>query len=641
MDDEQARQARADRLMQALEGSGLALWDYDARTARVLMSEAWAAMRGEPPVAQELAPAALLELIHPEDLPALREAAAQLVTGQTDRYMVEVRVRRSDGSLFWVLARGSVVERGPDGRVLRIAGTTADVTQRHETEAALRVARDAAEAANQAKSRFLATMSHEIRTPLNGIVGLAKLLLDETLPPAARQQAELIDSSAQALLELLNDMLDVSKIEAGQMDIEHVPFDLAELLDELGALFRLRAREKGLAFKLHVDPSVPRLVRGDPVRLRQILGNLLGNALKFTEQGWFGLHVGATPVAGGFEMKFVVRDTGPGMSPETQARLFQPFAQGEASTARRYGGTGLGLSIVRQLCDLMGGHVSVLSARGKGSRFAVVLPMEEAAADEVTSHHDLLPDAAPVRILVAEDNITNQVVLLGFLRKLGYTDVTAAPDGLQAVELARGGDFDLILMDCQMPNLDGYEATGRLREAGVRSVVIAMTANALKGDRERCVAAGMDDYLTKPISLRKLGETLAAWTAWSAGRAPRPMGAARPTTDMAPLDMGDLKDRFGEDAELMTVALDHFIEATPRLLNRLGDAVAAQDRAEVARLAHAAKGSSAMVSAMAFSRAAGRLEEQAPTAGILDLHDQVQHLRQAFRDFLQQARPGG
>jgi PAS domain S-box-containing protein len=627
-----------ERLRRALEGSRLALWDLNLQTGQCYLSETWSVLLGGPAVETNITADELMSCVPPEDALIIAQAIKRVFKGDSETYAVEHRVRRYDGEIVWIHSEGRAFQRDADGRVLRIIGTNRDITQARRIEHELRLARDAADAANQAKSTFLATMSHEIRTPLNGIVGLTKLLLDDSLGATARQHAQLIDGSAQALLALVNDVLDVSKIEAGQMEIEHVTFNVHELVQEICTLYRLRASEKSLLFRFHMDPEVPRYVSADPGRVRQILGNLLGNALKFTSTGWIGLHVGAEPTPdGGNLLKFVVRDTGVGMPEDVQAKLFTPFMQADSSTSRKYGGSGLGLSIVQQLCRLMDGRVSVHSAPGKGSRFAVTVPVAVGASDHASSWFDELPAAVPVRILVAEDNTTNQVVALGMLRKLGYTDVSVADDGAKALEMARDNQYDVILMDCHMPELDGYEATGKLREAGCASVIIAMTANAIKGDRERCLAAGMDDYLTKPIALRGLGEILASWTSrrTRSGNTTRSTMPPPSTKQAMVFNAEDLRARYGNDQELMTVSIDTFVGTTPKILSRLGQAIAAQDRDTVRMLAHSAKGSGAMVCAEAYSEVAGSMEEGAASLPFQDLYARQARLRHAFQAFCQ------
>lgn len=636
-----------ERLQLALEISGLALWDFDVARDRIVLTKGWARMLGLPPAPIETTPADLLALVPDEDRPLIDQALRSLLADQLPSYAVEHRVRRVDGTFAWVGSQGQVAQRDAQGRPTRLIGTNRDVTDARHAAEQLRQARDAADAASRAKSDFLATISHEIRTPLNGIVGLSRLLLDEELGPRARQQAQLIDSSAQTLLALVNDVLDLSKIEAGQLQIEHITFNLHELVEEVATLYRQRAAEKSLLFRLHQASDVPRHVCADPGRIRQILGNLLGNALKFTRRGWIGLHVGlASGDAQALEL--VVTDTGAGIPQAMQPRLFTPFVQAESATARKFGGTGLGLSIVKQLSEAMGGSVQLRSREGKGTRFTVVVPFAAAAADHVSTWQELLPAAAPARILVAEDNTTNQVVVLGMLAKLGYTDVGLAHDGAQALAMGRDNGYDVILMDCQMPEMDGYEATRRLRAAGCQSAIVAMTANAIKGDRERCLAAGMDDYLTKPITLREFGETLAAWGArggrstWStlspAGELAAQASAA-PAPALQVFNADACLERYGNDEQLLALSVHTFLRTTPAALDRLEAAAQSGQADDVRRLAHAARGSAAMVGAEQMSDLAGRLELESDTLGAAGIARAVAGLRDAFAAYAAEMRP--
>jgi signal transduction histidine kinase/ActR/RegA family two-component response regulator len=399
-----------------------------------------------------------------------------------------------------------------------------------ELETALVTAREA----TQLKSRFLANMSHEIRTPMNGVLGMTDFLLASNLSAEQQEFAGSIKKSADALLTLINDILDLSRIEAGKLRLDRIPFSLAATVEESSSIFALQARTKGLDFATSVSGDLPEQVAGDAGRVRQVLTNLLGNAVKFTDSGRIDVEVEQVrSIQDGILVRFSIRDTGIGIPPEQQNRLFESFTQGDGSSTRKYGGTGLGLSISKQLVELMGGQLGVESRPGEGSCFWFTGSFGKVAAAvaPVTPPKRPIPAPAPapapkvpipsvpekrnggnrrLRVLLAEDNEINQRIALRLLEKLGVA-ADAVDNGRAAVEALSQRSYDLVLMDCQMPEMDGFEATAviRNRERGKgHTPICALTANAMEGDREKCLAAGMDDYISKPVGLDKLREAV-------------------------------------------------------------------------------------------------------------------------------------
>jgi PAS domain S-box-containing protein len=661
---EHALRTSEGRLTTTVQSTNIGIWDWDLNSNQMYLSPEWKRQLGYEDLEIENTFQEWESRMHPEDRGRVLTALQTYLGGRQSQFELEHRLCHRDGSYRWILARGTFIKNEADLST-RMVGINIDVTDRRVAEEALRQAKEAAEAASLAKSQFLANMSHEIRTPMNGVLGMAELLLRCPLNDKERYLAGSIHRSGMALLGIINDILDFSKIEAGKLQLETIPFDVRRTIQEAVELSGPSAQRKQVALSCRIGSLVPSYLLGDPTRIRQILVNLVGNAVKFTERGSVDVSVDCRHERGElYELLVAVQDTGIGIAAEAQSHIFDAFSQADGSMTRKYGGTGLGLAIVRQLVVLMGGTIELQSRLGEGSRFSFTLqcagyahagtsllpsaPTSESRGRGWASARPQEAGSAESWILLVEDNAVNREVACGMLEALNCR-IDTVGNGREAVAAVADREYALVFMDCQMPEMDGLMATKLIREhealeAGKRTdgkqgvvrhvPIVGLTAHAMQGDRELCLAAGMDDYLTKPCTISQLEQMLARWMPKTAvlrtghpegaqavepssgsgdGRMPSPRmetlgGAIKPAIiDPAALAGIRALQRPGRP-DILTHICSQYLESSQKSVERIRRAVFSNNAVELRAAAHSLKSSSAQLGASALAADCGALE---------------------------------
>jgi PAS domain S-box-containing protein len=599
----------------------------------VLLHDDWSRTRGFRVVEGDLTPLYVDDADREADLADPGPGAADLALAERvlehgDLLWDDVRLSigypiRLDGEIIAIVVMTSdpplVRHQMIEDFVRQATAQLEQVALRERTTRLLAEARDAAMAANRQKSDFLAMVSHEIRTPLNGVIGLNELLLQTQLDDEQRKLATGAGLSGRLLLELINDILDFSKIEAGQLRLEHLDFDVRGVVEQVVRPLAETAAGKGVVLEVEVADDVPEVLRGDPTRLSQVVVNLLSNAVKFTERGRIDVTVGGseTEDEGGWLLDVAIRDSGIGIPPEVTG-LFEPFQQAHSSTTRTHGGTGLGLAISKEIVTLAGGEIGYISTPGQGSEFRFTMRLAGPQGQQVVGRphlesNRLRPVAERRRILVVDDNPVNRMVAEGMVRAMGH-EVDAADDGVSALEAIGSSSYDLVLLDVQMPRMDGYATVRAMRadDELAHLPVIAMTATAIDGERERCLAAGMDDFLTKPIDPGSLARTLGRWLSRGATtpdveeRVAEPEARVGSDLDVARLDI--LRDLVPGSTDYLDRAIGNFVTNSATLLGSVERAIRAKDPEDLRFHAHTLKGSAANLGAVAAAKAAEKLE---------------------------------
>jgi PAS domain S-box-containing protein len=514
---QEALKAERQRLANIIYGTNIGTWEWNVQSGETTFNERWAEIIGYR--LAELEPVSIATWAthtHPDDMTISSQCLDQHFRGVVDYYECECRMKHKQGEWVWVLDRGKVVSWTDDGKPLLMSGTHQDISVRKQAEEELLVAKVAADSANRAKSAFLANMSHEIRTPMNGMFGMTQLLELTELTPDQREYVASLKQCGKNLLSLINDILDLSKIEAGKIMLERSEFSLKQSINDITLMQKSSAFEKGLRLTVDVDGDIPAVLSGDQLRIKQILLNLLSNAVKFTSQGTIAVSAQLREKRDdSLLVQIAVRDSGIGISPECLDAIFKPFVQEDMSITRHYGGTGLGLTISLRLAELMGGTISVESSPGSGSCFTVTLPfaftqtIPPALTPAVESPLTVINlwEGLSRKVLYVEDNPINITFGESLLRKMGL-EVTVAENGRQCLDALEQKSFDLVLMDIQMPVMNGEQALREIRrseeKSGVHLPVIALTAYAMRGDKERFLETGFDGYVSKPLAIEEL-----------------------------------------------------------------------------------------------------------------------------------------
>jgi PAS domain S-box-containing protein len=639
---EESLAAQKDFLQTLIDAQPDLVFAKDTESRLILVNEAFCRVAGV--TREEVLGTTGLEYHNPEDA-ALYRRMEQLLfsTGEPTRNEERIGGQAGAAGMYETI---KVPHRDAAGQITGLIGVSREITARKQAEDELLKAKEQAEAATVAKSQFLANISHEIRTPLNGIIGMTSLLFTTLLDDEQIDYVETIQASGNTLLTLINDILDFSKMESGHFKLDALPFALAGCVNRVVSMSTPQAREKGLRLVTELAADLPSHIVGDATRLGQVLGNLVSNAVKFTDRGQVVLAVSVhARAASAIELLFSVRDTGIGIPADKLDTLFERFTQVDNSTTRRHGGTGLGLAISQWLVERMGGRLWVDSTLGEGSTFSFTIRCELGCEDELHQRailariHSVVhePATRSLRVLVAEDNAINRKVAIGLLDQLGYAaDVVA--NGAEVIEILEKRTYDLVFMDLHMPVMDGLTTTRNIASRWPdhhRPVIIAMTADAMQGDRERCMASGMDDYISKPVSLESLGTVLARWGRVMPSTTPR---AGDPTI----IDR-EIFETYG--AELMRELLQTFIATVPPRLAEMRHLAAQQQAARLSEEAHTLKGAGLNMGANQFAAICRGIEEQGrrgELAGIdallVELEQSYEQSRLALERILAEAR---